>query len=66
MSETAGFTEVYITRLDGKRIGKRELKRLYEQVTSDMYYGYSEDELSLDVSMTDFPDAALKYAVETE
>jgi hypothetical protein len=66
MSETAGFTEVYITRLDGKRIGKRELKRLYEQVTSDMYYGYSEDELSVDVSMTDFPDTALIYAVETE
>jgi len=66
MSETAGFTDVYITRLDGKRIGKRELKRLYEQVASDMYYGYSEDELSVDVLTTDFPDTALIYAVETE
>lgn len=66
MSDTAGFTEVYISRLDGKKIGKRELKRLYEQVTSDMYYGYSEDELSVDVSMTDFPDTALIYAVEIE
>jgi hypothetical protein len=66
MSDTAGFTEVYTSRLDGKRIGKRELGRLYKQVTSDMYYGYSEEELSVDVSMTDFPDTALIYAAETE
>lgn len=66
MSDTAGFTEVYITRLDGKRIGKRELGRLYKQVTSDLYYGYSEDELSVDVSMTIYPDTALIYAVEME
>ena len=66
MSETAGFKDVYITRLDGKRIGEQELERLYEQVRSDMYDGYSEDELSVDVSMTDFPDTALIYAVETE
>ena len=49
MSETAGFTEVYITRLDGKRIGKRELNRLFRQVESDMYYGHSEEELAVDV-----------------
>jgi hypothetical protein len=66
MSETAGFTEVYISRLDGKRIGKRELGRLYKQVTSDMFYGYSEEELSVDVSMTDFPDTARIYVVETD
>ena len=66
MSQTAGFSEVYITRLDGKRIGKRELKRLYKLVAADMYYGYSEEELSVDVSVTDLKDTALIYAVETE
>jgi hypothetical protein len=32
MSKTAGFTTVYITRLDGERIGEQELERLEEQV----------------------------------
>jgi hypothetical protein len=58
MSKTAGFTRVYITRLDGERIGEQELERLEEQVTSDMYSGYSEDELSAYVSMSDFKDTA--------
>jgi hypothetical protein len=66
MSNTAGFTEAYITRLDGKQIRKREMRSLYKVVTSDMYYGRSEDELSVDVSMTYFPDTALIYAIETE
>jgi hypothetical protein len=66
MSNTAGFTEAYITRLDGKQIRKREMGSLYKVVASDMYYGHSEDELSVDVSMTYFPDTALIYAVETE
>jgi hypothetical protein len=66
MSDTAGFTEVYISRLDGKRIGKRELGRPYKQVAEDMYYGYSEEELSVDVLTTDFPDTVSIYAVETD
>ena len=66
MSQTAGFSQVYITRLDGKRIGKRELKRLYKQVAEDMYYGHSEEELSMDVIPSDFDDTVVIYAVDTE
>ena len=66
MSEAAGFSDVYITRLDGKRIAKQELRRLYKLVAEDMYYGYSEEELSVDVLPTDFADTVLIYAVETE
>jgi hypothetical protein len=66
MSQTAGFSEVYVTRLDGRRIPKRELRRLYKLVAEDMYYGYSEEELSVDVLPTDFADTALIYAVETD
>lgn len=66
MSQTAGFSQVYITRLDSKRIGKRELKRLYKQVAEDMYYGHSEEELSMDVIPSDFDDTVVIYAVDTE
>jgi hypothetical protein len=66
MSQTAGFAEVYITRLDGKRIGKRELRRLYKLVAADMYYGHSEEELSVDVIPSDFDDTVVIYSVETD
>ena len=38
MFGTAGFTEVWVTRLDGKRIDKRERTRLYNLVSEDMYW----------------------------
>jgi hypothetical protein len=66
MSNTAGFSDIYITRLDGKRIGTREIRRLYKVVASDMYYGHSEEELSVDVIPSDFDDTVVIYAVETD
>jgi hypothetical protein len=66
MSNAAGFTEVYITRLDGKQIGTREIGKLYKVVASDMYYGHSEKELSVDVIPSDFNDTVVIYAVETD
>ena len=66
MSNTAGFSDIYITRLDGKRIGTRETRRLYKVVASDMYYGHSEEELSVDVIPSDFDDTVVIYAVETD
>jgi hypothetical protein len=66
MSNTAGFSDIYITRLDGKRIGTREIRRLYKVVASDMYYGHSEEELSVDVIPSDFEDTVVIYAVETD
>lgn len=66
MPQTVGFTEVYITRLDGRRIGKREIRRLYKLVAADMYYGHSEEELSVDVLLSDFEDTVVIYAGENE
>jgi hypothetical protein len=66
MSNTAGFTEAYITRLDGRQIHKREIGSLYKVVASDMYYGHSEDELSVDVIPSEFEDTVVIYAVETD
>jgi hypothetical protein len=62
----AGFNHAYITRLDGMRIGKRELKALYDLVTSDMYYGYPEEESSVDVCSSECEDTATIYATETD
>lgn len=66
MSQTAGFSEAFITRLDGKRIAKQELIRLCKLVQEDMYYGYSEEELSVDVIPTDFADTVMIYAAEND
>jgi hypothetical protein len=66
MSHTAGFSDIYITRLDGKRIGTREIRRLHKVVASDMYYGHSEEEMSVDVIPSDFVDTVVIYAVETD
>jgi hypothetical protein len=66
VSKTGGFTTAYITRLDGKRISKKKLKNLYDQVASDMYYDYTEDEISMDVCMSQFEDSAYIYVTEAE
>jgi hypothetical protein len=65
-SKTAGFSGVYITRLDGKRIGKRELKMLQSQVQEDMYYDYTEEEVSVDVYMSEYEDTAYINAAELD
>jgi hypothetical protein len=61
---TAGFHEVYISRLDGEPIEKTELEALHRRVTNDMYFDYSEAEVGVDVYMTENDDTALMVAVE--
>lgn len=60
----AGFHEVYISKLDGEPIDNDELETLYLRVTRDMYYDYTEEDVGVDVSMTELDDTALFTAVE--
>ena len=66
VSSAGGFTTAYITRLDGKRVAKKELKQLYDHVTSDMFSDYTEEEISVDVCMSEFEDTAYINANEAE
>lgn len=63
--ETAGFYEVHISRLDGEPIEPDELEALERRFTEDMYYDYTDEEVSAYVQMTDLDDTALATAVET-
>lgn len=40
-----GFDHFWVMRIDGKALTKRELKRLERQVTDDLRYDYTEEEL---------------------
>jgi hypothetical protein len=62
--ETAGFHEVYISRLDGKPIEPGELDGLEQRFTEDIYYDYEDEEVSAYVQMTELADTALASAVE--
>lgn len=62
--KTAGFHEVFISRLDGEAIGKAELKVLYRRFTTDLYFDYTEDEVAADVHMTELEDTVLATAVD--
>lgn len=61
---TAGFHEVYISRLDGDPIDEFELEALRRRVTTDMYLDYAEDEVDVGVCMTEHEDTAMMTAVE--
>jgi hypothetical protein len=45
--EVAGFETLYITKLNGRGIGKSEWKRLQGQIESDIYCDYEEEEISV-------------------
>lgn len=45
--KVCGYHELWVTRTDGKALTAREKGRLDEEVTNDLRYDYSEDELSL-------------------
>lgn len=62
--KTAGFHEVYISRLDGEPLEKGELETLDRRFTEDIYYDNEEDEISAYVNATEFEDTALATAVE--
>lgn len=62
--ETAGFHEVHVSRLDGSPITMEELEALERRFTEDMYYDYTDEEISAYVQRTDLYDTALATAVE--
>lgn len=43
--EVVGFTRVWISRIDWSELTGEELKQLEDDVTNDLRYDYSEDEL---------------------
>ena len=62
--KTAGFHEVHISRLDGKPIEPEELEALDRRFTEDIYYDYSDDEVSAYLQMTELQDTALACVSE--
>lgn len=61
---TAGFHEVHISRLDGQVIGRAEFENLETRFTEDMYFDYTDEEISAYVQTTELEDTALARAVE--
>lgn len=43
--KVCGYHAIYISRVDGRYLGKRELARLEKEVNDDLYFDYGEDEL---------------------
>ena len=62
--ETAGFSDVYISRLDGEPLVPGEVEGLEGRITEDIYYDYSDEEVSVTVQSTDLDDTALVVAIE--
>jgi hypothetical protein len=44
--KVCGYNEIWVSRTDGKDLTTREKAKLEEEVTNDLRYDYSEDELS--------------------
>jgi hypothetical protein len=51
--KVAGYSTLWISRVDGRPLGRRELDRLEAAVENDFRFDYSEDELAL----TFFPES---------
>ncbi len=60
--ETAGFNQVFISRLDGEPLELDELKELEQRITDDMYFDLAENEVSLSIQATDLDDTVVFYA----
>lgn len=43
----AGFTRLYISRIDRKRLTSKEASKLYDDVMCDFLYDYGEDEIQV-------------------
>jgi len=62
--KTAGFNEVWISRLDGQPIGDEKMNNLYYRVRDDFYFDNTEEDLSVSVDMTELDDTAIAVATE--
>jgi len=43
--KVCGYRSIYISRIDGRKLGSRELARLEKAVTYDLRYDYGEDDV---------------------
>src|SRR5450759_3661203 len=43
--KVCGYHSVFISRIDGRKLGSRELARLEQEVTYDLRYDYGEDDV---------------------
>ena len=64
--KTAGFHQVWISRLDGKPISKKEYDTLDHLVRGDMYVDYEEEEVDVYVNMTELSDTVSVIAQDTD
>ena len=61
---TAGFHAVHISRLDGEPIEDDERQALELRFTEDMYFDYTDEEVSASLNMTELDDTVLATAVD--
>ena len=45
--KVCGYHSIYVSRIDGRKLGSRELARLEREVTNDLRYDYAEEEVDL-------------------
>lgn len=62
--ETIGFNRVYISRLDGQPFDPGETGELERRFTQDIYYDYSEQEVSATLKPTELGDTVLAEVSE--
>lgn len=62
--KTAGFSPAWISRLDGKPIGTKEYDTLCQLVKDDMYFDYTEEEVDVNINMTELADTVIVYAYD--
>lgn len=55
---TVGYQQVWISRLDGQVIDSAEMESMDRLIRSDLYFDYTEDEVYMDLSLTDLDDSA--------
>ena len=53
----AGFRELWLTRTDGADLSNREIVDLEEVVSGDIYFDYSEDDISIIFDPDTYPGA---------
>jgi len=66
--KTCGYNQFWVSRTDGKALTSKEKKLLEKEITYDLRYDYSEDELGFwfDDSTVEGVLRAYVYAVEVE
>jgi len=54
-----GYSDIYLTRVDGTELGPEELEALERRITEDLRFDYAEDEVDFWFDPDSFPGALL-------